>query len=50
MPLQETAHLAVYNALNALKVFAELDHTPGGRERLLKLLSPFHGITTDVFA
>ena len=48
--LQETAYLAAYNALNALKVFAELDHAPGGRERLLKLLSPFHGITTDVFA
>jgi hypothetical protein len=50
LPLQETAYLAVYHALNALKVFAELDHTPGGRERLLTLLSPFQGITTDVFA
>lgn len=50
LALQETAYLAVYHAMNALKVFAELDHTPGGRERLLKMLAPFEGITGDLFA
>ena len=50
VPLREPAYLAVYHAISALKVFAELDHSPDGRGVLLRLLGPFDGMTTSIVA
>jgi hypothetical protein len=46
--LQDSAYMAVYHAVNALKVFAEFDRMPGGRDVLRTLLAPFDGLTTSV--
>lgn len=48
LAFQDAAYLAVYHAVGALKVFAELDHSPGGREVLLRLLAPFDGLVTNI--
>ena len=50
VPLQEPAYLAVYHAVSALKVFAELDHAEGGRDVVVRSLSPFAGLTTSIVA
>jgi len=45
---RDAAYLAVFHAVNALKVFGELDRTPGGRDVVRILVAPFDGLTTNV--